>query len=171
MKTMSKRAYALIALVLASSGMMASTAQAQERSATVSVKLLASHLASQAVAAALQECEGRGYQVSVTLLGRDGHLLAMLRDPLASPLTIDISRGKAYAAASFRASTTELSETMGNGSLRFANDVLFSQGGLPIEVGGHFFGGIGVSGASAEVDEICANAGIEAIADTLEFAE
>jgi uncharacterized protein GlcG (DUF336 family) len=49
-------------------------------------------------------------------------------------------------------------------------------GGLPISVGGQFYGGIGVSGAPAEknagdVDEECARAGIDIIKEELEFAE
>lgn len=36
-------------------------------------------------------------------------------------------------------------------------------GGLPIRIDGELVGGIGVSGASAEQDEACARAGLEAI--------
>ena len=44
-------------------------------------------------------------------------------------------------------------------------------GGLPIEVGGSLIGGVGVSGApSGEVDEECAQAGVDAVLDDLEMS-
>jgi uncharacterized protein GlcG (DUF336 family) len=43
-------------------------------------------------------------------------------------------------------------------------------GGLAIESGGALVGGIGISGApGADRDEACAQAGIDAIRDSLEF--
>jgi uncharacterized protein GlcG (DUF336 family) len=43
-------------------------------------------------------------------------------------------------------------------------------GGLMIEAGGSIIAGIGVSGApGGSDDDVCANAGIKAIADSLEF--
>ena len=45
------------------------------------------------------------------------------------------------------------------------------RGGLPIEAGGQFYGGVGVSGASGEMDEACAQAGLDAVLDDLEFEE
>ena len=47
-----------------------------------------------------------------------------------------------------------------------------SAGGLPIQVGGSLLGGVGVSGApSGETDEMCAQAGINAVQDDLEMAD
>ena len=48
---------------------------------------------------------------------------------------------------------------------------LSPRGGLPFSAGGRFLGGIAVSGAHLDVDEQCAQAGIDAIVDDLEFAE
>ena len=49
---------------------------------------------------------------------------------------------------------------------------MMSAGGVPINAGGSILGAIGVSGApSGEVDEACAQAGIDAISDDLEMAE
>jgi uncharacterized protein GlcG (DUF336 family) len=45
-----------------------------------------------------------------------------------------------------------------------------SAGGVPINVGGFIYGGIGVSGApSGETDEVCAQAGLDAVAEDLEM--
>jgi uncharacterized protein GlcG (DUF336 family) len=54
--------------------------------------------------------------------------------------------------------------------LRNLPRMLAAGGGLLIEGGGSIFGGIGVSGApGGEADEACAQAGLKAIADSLEF--
>ena len=56
-------------------------------------------------------------------------------------------------------------------ALGYADGVVPTQGGLPFSAGGRFLGGIGVSGADSATDEECAQAGIDAVADDLEFAE
>ncbi len=48
-------------------------------------------------------------------------------------------------------------------------------GGLPINIGGHFYGGVGVAGAPekekpGDVDDECAAAGIAAVAEEIELA-
>jgi uncharacterized protein GlcG (DUF336 family) len=54
--------------------------------------------------------------------------------------------------------------------LRTQPRVVAAGGGLVIESGGELLGGIGVSGASGgEADEACAQAGIRAIAEALDF--
>ena len=60
--------------------------------------------------------------------------------------------------------------------LKNAPGVLLLGGGVPVQIGGHFYGAIGVSGAPAEmisgdVDDACARAGIDAIREDNEFAE
>ena len=48
--------------------------------------------------------------------------------------------------------------------------VVAAGGGVPIEAGGNLLGAIGVSGApGGDADDACANAGIKAIADDIEF--
>jgi uncharacterized protein GlcG (DUF336 family) len=65
---------------------------------------------------------------------------------------------------------------MGRDFMRDIPEVLIIGGGLPINIGGYFYGAVGVSGAPArkktgDVDEECAKAGIDAIAVDLEMAE
>ena len=56
------------------------------------------------------------------------------------------------------------------GGIRNLPHVAAMAGGMMIEGGGQLLGGIGVSGAPGpENDDICAKAGIAAIADSLEF--
>ena len=44
-------------------------------------------------------------------------------------------------------------------------------GGVPINVGGNFYGAAAVAGAEPEIDEKCAQAGIDAVSEILEFAD
>lgn len=159
-------------LLLAAVGLATVTTAQAEAPPFVSTRSLSPALAQQGVMAALDDCAARGYQVAVALVGRDGRLLAFARDPLAGPHTIDVAQGKAYTATTFRAATTALME---RDFMRDIPGVLVIGGGLPIQAGGHFYGGIGVSGAPAQkspgdVDELCAQAGLRALTDTLELA-
>lgn len=88
--------------------------------------------------------------------------------------TVDTATAKAWTAVSFRTSTLELDRGIEAGSLskglRDIPGALVPGGGVPVESAGSVIGGIGVTGApGAEVDEGCANAGIEAISDQLDF--
>lgn len=126
-------------------------------------------LAGKAIQASLDACKKDGYQVSVSIVDRAGVLRAMVRADGAGPHTVDSSRKKAYTAASFRRSTTELAGLINKvptlEALREINDqVLMLGGGLPIEIGGEIVGGIGVGGApGAHLDDACAQAGLDAI--------
>ena len=49
-------------------------------------------------------------------------------------------------------------------------------GGVPIRVGGHMYGAVGISDTTADRkqgdnDDVCARAGIDAIKETLEFGD
>ncbi|KPK38374.1 MAG: hypothetical protein AMJ69_08525 [Gammaproteobacteria bacterium SG8_47] len=146
---------------------------AQAEQAWVGTRVLSFELAQRLAVEAAQACRKQGYQVAVAVVDRSGTLLAFARDPLAGPHTVAVSQGKAYAAATFQTPTTEM---MDNEHLRHAPDVLLIGGGLPVRVAGHMYGAVGVSGAPAQkrtgdVDEACAQAGIDAIRESLEFAE
>ena len=101
-------------------------------------------------------------------MNREGRLTAFARNPMASPMTSEIAQGKAYTAALTQASTTNLGEI---DALAYADGVVQTQGRLPFSAGGRFLGRIGVSGAGLATDEECAQLGIDAVADDLEFAE
>lgn len=140
----------------------------------VTSRALAPTLSQQAVNGALADCAKRGYQVTVALVGRDGNLLAMTRHPLAGPHTIEVARAKAWTANTFRTDTSTLMVRETNRFMRDIPGALLIGGGVPINVGGHIYGAIGVSGAPADkspgdVDHDCAMAGIAAIRDTLEL--
>lgn len=138
------------------------------------IRMLSATLASKIATTAEQYCFKKGYQVAVAVTDRYGALLAFSRNPMAGSHTIDVSQNKAYTAATFQLST-----------IGIANDLPFMQGvprisliggGLPVRVGGHMYGAIGVSGAPADkkpgdIDEECAKAGLDAVIGELEFAD
>jgi uncharacterized protein GlcG (DUF336 family) len=137
----------------------------------VTIRSLTAPMATQLALAAYEDCTEKGHHVAVAVVGRDGRLLAMVRSPLSGVHTIKVSEGKAFTAATFKASTTNL---MGRDFMRDIPGALIWGGGLPINVGGHFYGGVGVAGAPedktpGDVDDECAAAGIEAVAEAIEF--
>ena len=153
--------------------LLAGAAQAADERPYVITRGLGAEAAHTVAVAALRECRGRGYQVAVAVVDRGGRLLAFARDPLAGTHTIEVSQRKAFTAATYQSPTSAM---MGRAELAASPGVLLLGGGLPIRVGGHFYGAVAVSGAPAEkvsgdVDEACAQAGIEAVRETLEFAE
>ena len=102
------------------------------------------------------------------MVGRDGNLLAFLRNPLSGPHTVLVSQRKAFSAATLQAPTSAMKSRP---DLRFAPGILLIVGGVPISVAGKFYGGAAVAGAEPEIDEKCAQAGVAAVQEILEFAD
>ena len=151
---------------------LASVASAQD--STHSLKQLTPETALKAAQAALAKCRGSGFQIAVAVVDRGGNTQALIRDRFAGPHTIEFSQNKAWTAVTFKTSTLELAKLTQAGQpmsgLRGVPRFAAIGGGLTIEAGGSLLGGIGVSGApSGEADDVCAAAGIKAIADSLEF--
>ena len=142
--------------------------------ATFTVKQLTPETALVAAQAAMTKCRDNGHQVAVAVVDRSGITQVLLRDRFAGPPTVETATRKAWTAASFRTSTTDLDKEAQPGKpaagLRQLPNVAILGGGLVIEAGGSTFGGIGVSGAPGQAaDDVCAKAGIAAIAESLEF--
>lgn len=153
---------------------MATIGAASAQSATFTVKQLTPETALKAAQAALATCRKNGYQVAVAVVDRAGLTQVLLRDRFAGPHTVEVATNKAWTAVSFRTHTTEIERATRPGQpmsgVRNFARVTSVGGGMMIEGGGSLFGGIGVSGAPAgEADDVCAAAGIKAIAEELEF--
>jgi len=153
---------------------MANPSALAEEQSFVSTRGLSMELANQLVMAAARHCTKQGYQVSVAVTDRSGKLQAFIKNPLAGSHTIDVAILKAATSASFQTATIDMMK--GFERLRDAPGVLLIGGGLPIRVGGHMYGAIGVSGAPAkkrtgDVDHACGQKGIDAIKEALEFAQ
>lgn len=158
---------AVLALIGASGFAIAQDAVFQTKSLTPETALVAAQ-------AALESCRKQDYQVAVAVVDRAGLTQVLLRDRFAGAHTIEVAANKAWTAASFRTSTMSLAAETQPGrpmsGLRNLPRFLAAGGGVVIEGGGTFFGAIGVSGGpGGEADAACAQAGLKAIADALEF--
>ncbi len=141
---------------------------------TFTIRQLTPETALKAAQAALAKCRADGYQVAVAVVDRAGLTQVLLRDRFAGPHTVEISANKAWSAVSFRTNTGEIEKSSRPGEsmagVRQFPRLVAVGGGLMIQAGGSILGGIGVSGApGGAADEVCAAAGIKAIADSLEF--
>lgn len=159
------------AMVMAIAITAAPPTRAQEDEAlTVDIKRMTLQTALSMAQSAVDKCAELGIQIGVTVVDRDGVVQVTLRDTIAAPLTARISRAKAYTAVNFNTPTAELAGRADTPVGR-VDGLIMSAGGLPLEVGGSLIGGIGVSGApSGETDDVCAQAGIDAVRDEIEMA-
>ena len=113
---------------------------------------------------ALAECASRGFRTAVIVIDRAGLLLVALRDERAPLITLDMARGKAYTALSFRSPTLDFQKSIANDPtrepLRDIPGILALGGGVPVTVGGDVIGAVASSGSSQTTDDECARAGI-----------
>jgi uncharacterized protein GlcG (DUF336 family) len=154
-----------LGFILASA--LASTSGAQ----LLSHKDLSAAIAITIAQTAIETCKANGYAVSVTVVGRNGEIIAQVRGDNTGPHTIENSMRKAYTARTFRSPSGALVERLkadpSLGLIHLTN-VIANQGALPIKVGEEVIGAVGASGApGGEKDEACVKAGIDKVADQL----
>lgn len=157
---------AAVAAAVLGSGAPAARAQAlQERNMPLA--------AAQAIAlGAVEACAARNANVAATVVDRAGVVRAVLRADRAGPHTLDSSRRKAYTAASARNATGAMAQAAADNpaarNLVHIEGFLLLGGGVPVRVGDEVIGAVGVGGApSGQLDEECANAGVERARDRL----
>lgn len=149
-------------------------ATAQDDSPFVSFESLKPEIAFQMAQAAMVHCRDLGYQVGVTVVDRFGVPQVFLRDRFAGAHVYETSFRKAWTVVSFRTNTSELNEATQPGTesygIRFLSDALPLGGGLMVNGPTAMVAGIGVSGAPGpSIDDECAQAGIDAVADQIAF--
>ncbi len=121
------------------------------------------------VVAAVARAEQLGIQINVAVVDPSGTLMAFLRMPSAPLHSIAIAIDKGYTAASFRLPTSRWTEVLETHSAAVRSGLVVQPrfiafgGGIPIFEGGSVVGAIGVSGGSEEQDELCAQAGLNAL--------
>src|SRR4051794_29434513 len=145
---------------------VAANAQAPQTEKNVSMKM-----ALMIIDGALEQFSKDGYKVSVVVVDKGGNVAASVRGDGTNPHTMDFGRLKAYTSRTRGQTSLEfmkLTDKPENAYLEQIPNVVAVGGGVPIKVGNEVIGGVGVSGApSGEKDEVCANAGIAKVADSL----
>lgn len=153
--------FAGVALGLLLAAMLAAPARAQ----LLDHKDLSLATALAIATTAADTCKAQGNRVSVTVVGRDGQVIVVLRGDNASPHTVENSRRKAYTASTFRISSGDFAKRVKDNpttGLVHLSGVIAAQGALPIKVGDDVAGAVGVSGSpGGDKDEVCAKAGLD----------
>lgn len=130
---------------------------------------------------AIDECKKSNSVVTVAVVDRVGGLRFVLRGDGASADDIDVARRKAYTARTFRQATSNWIQRTAPDAVdakgapilltgqRELENTIVRAGGMPIIYHGDAIGGVGVTGSKGgdEMDEACAKAGTQAIADQL----
>ncbi len=116
-------------------------------------------------------CKANGYQVSVTVVGRNGEIILQVRGDNTGPHTMENSFRKAYTARTFRIPSGDMEARIKKDptlSLQYLAGFTSGRGALPIKVGEEVIGGAGASGApGGEKDEACVEAALKKVADQL----
>jgi len=143
---------------------------------SANAQLLARKDITAAIAMALAEttiatCKANGYQVSVTVVGRNGEVILQVRGDNTGPHTMENSFRKAYTSRTFRIPSGAMEERIKKDptlSLQYLAGFTSGRGALPIKVGEEVIGGVGASGApGGEKDEACVEAALKKVADQL----
>lgn len=121
------------------------------------------------VSAAEAEAGKRKVHVTLCVVDDSGNLLFLEKGDGATLNTIQFAQKKARHAAAYRSPSKKGADAVKNGNvaaLAFP-DFFPNQGGLPVQVDGETIGAIAASGASSDVDEAVAQAGLDALMQQL----
>ena len=124
--------------------------------------------------AGIEQCRKMGFHTTMAVIDSSGTLKAFLRDEQTGPHTVSLAQDKAYTAltlasrfANSGAFATARNSTLGS-PMTNIRGVVGVAGGVPIRYRDEVIGAVASSGAvGGDKDEICANAGIAAVADRL----
>jgi len=125
------------------------------------------------MAAAEKKAREIGVDMDIAITDDGGHLLMFHRMDNARITSIDISISKAFTAAAARKSTRAYGETSNPGGPAYGIHVsnqgrfMIFAGGLPIFIDDEIVGGVGCSSGHADQDEVVAQAGIDALLESL----
>jgi uncharacterized protein GlcG (DUF336 family) len=124
-------------------------------------------LATKAVNAAMAEAKKNNWNLAIAVTTNGGHLVHFSRMDQTQFGSIAIAQHKARAAAKFKRPTKAFADAIaaapGNVALLTLDDIIASEGGIPLVVGGKMVGAIGCSGATGAQDGIACTAGANAV--------
>jgi glc operon protein GlcG len=117
------------------------------------------------VAAAEAEAQRQHVEVTLVIVDESGNLLFLEKADSAPLNTLQWAQKKARHAAFYKSPSKDAADTVKKGNVEALAypDFFPGQGGLPIMMDGQILGGIAASGAKSEVDEMIAQAGIDAL--------
>jgi glc operon protein GlcG len=137
--------------------------------------VLSLDIAQKMAAGCLAKAQEKGWKMNIAIVDAGANLIVFNRMIGAYLGSVDISRHKAETSAKFPF-PTRVFEDLGYGKdhkggplpgiVQVPGIIAFA-GGLPIMVGSAQVGAIGVSGGTADEDEMCSQAGIDAVKDML----
>ncbi|HEX7043909.1 MAG TPA: heme-binding protein [Burkholderiales bacterium] len=118
------------------------------------------------LAAAAEACaRTNGWNVVIALVDGGGHLVLLERMDGTQHGSVEVAMRKACTAIAFKRPTKAFEEAIAGGRPGMLSmPVLALEGGLPLAVGEHMIGAIGVSGVKSHQDGIIAAAAVEALA-------
>ncbi len=119
------------------------------------------------MAAAEAEARAHHWPVTIAICDDGGHLLALKRLDGVAPIAAYIAPEKARCAALGRRDSGVYEKMINDGRVSFLSAPVLAgmlEGGVPIVVGGHVVGAVGVSGVKSSEDAQIAKAGIAALA-------
>ena len=122
--------------------------------------------ANRMVQGAISKADELGVKVSIAVCDAGGNLLAFNRMEGASAVSATVAQGKAAASAGFGRASGALqadSPVIQAIIASMGGRMLPAQGALPVHKEGELAGAIGGSGATAQQDEECAQAGLAAL--------
>ncbi len=122
--------------------------------------------ANQMIHAAVAKADELGVKVSIAVCDAGGNLLAFNRMEGASAVSATVAQGKAAASAGFGRASGALqadSPVIQAVIAAMGGRMLPAQGAVPVLKDGELAGAIGGSGATAQQDEDCAQAGLAAL--------
>ena len=146
---------------------LAATASAQ----TVARKDLSLDGAVTIASTAIADCKAKGFQVSATVVGRNGEVMVQLRGDGTGPHTMENSFKKAFTSRTFRIASGEMEKRLKDNpqmGAQYLTGFTTGRGALPIKIGEEVVGAVGASGApGGEKDEACVQTGIDKVKDQL----
>jgi uncharacterized protein GlcG (DUF336 family) len=112
---------------------------------------------------------GKGWKLVIAIVDAGGVLKHFTRMDDSFMISVGISQTKANTSAAVPVSSRKFGEIAKNNApgLEFTPKTATFPGGLPIMAGGAHVGGIGVSGATGDQDEECAQVALDAVKDVL----
>jgi glc operon protein GlcG len=122
--------------------------------------------AKQVADAAMAEAKKHNWKMAVTVVDTSGNLVFFQKMDGTQLASVEISEGKARAAAQFRRATKVFQDAIDGGHpyiLSF-HSVIGSEGGIPLVESGQLIGAIGCSGGTSAQDGVACKAGADLVA-------